>query len=141
MDQVQLVPDWSEKELNTGSDLLKAIIEALETRTMQWPGMSQNLMMCQEWIQKMKFNAIFYPLHAKKSEEMQAYERLLLDLASSYLKRTIILHPFMEDDQQLTFPQESIPEANPPARSYHLMYVNKVCDENFYLSLVPKKSS
>ena len=117
VDQVQLDPDWSEKELNTGSDLLKAIIEALETRTMQWPGMSQNLMNCQDWIQKMNIDPLFYMHHATDSEEMQAYEILLLDLASTYLKRTIILHPFVENDQQLGFPQESIPETNPLART------------------------
>ena len=106
MDQAKLDPEWSEK-LFSGSDLLKAIIEALETRTIQWPGMSPNLMNCQEWIQKMKIESLFYMLHANTSEEFQTYETLLLDLASTYLKRTIILHPFLDNDQQLRFPQQS----------------------------------
>ena len=136
MDQAQLDPEWSEK-LKSGSDLLNGIIGALETRTIQWPDMSSNLMNCQEWIEKMKIDPNSYKKHAKTSQENEAYERLLLELASRYLKRTIILHPFLDNDKELTFSHQTMCTTN-LTMTYHLLYVNKLWHGNFFLSVVPK---
>ena len=139
VDQAQLDPEWSEK-LKSGSDLLNGIIGALEAKTIQWPGMSSNVINSQEWIEKMKIDPTFYMNHAKTSQEMEAYERLLLELASRYLKRTIILHPFLDNDKELTFSQQSIPNTSPSTLTYNLLYVNKLWHDNFFLSVFPKSS-
>ena len=133
VDQAQLDPEWSEK-LKSGSDLLNGIIGALEAKTIQWPGMSSNVINSQEWIEKMKIDPTFYMNHAKTSQEMEAYERLLLELASRYLKRTIALHPFLDNDNELTFSHQTMHSTNP----FHLLYVSKLWYNNFYLSVVPK---
>ena len=133
VDQAQLDPEWSE-QLKCGLDLLNGIIEALETMAIQWPDMSSNLMNSQEWIQKMKIDPMFYIYHANTSQENEAYERLLLELASRYLKRTIALHPFLDNDKELIFSHQTMHSTNP----FHLLYVSKLWYTNFYLSVVPK---
>ena len=35
------------------------------------------------------------------------HEIILLDLASRYLKRTILMHPFLFKDKEMTFPRQS----------------------------------
>mgnify|MGYP007022693691 CR=1 FL=1 len=134
-DQLKHDPEWSGKEY-AGSDLLSDILKALDDKKLDWPE-DFTLLPCKEWIERMKINPTFYRDHARNASEMQIYEKLLLQLAANFLKRTIKLVPILDEDPELTI-EPSLPSN--PTGQLHIAYCNKLWDDNFFVSVFPQKN-
>ena len=136
----------------TGLALRDEIIHALTQNTIEWPQQANKIVAKEEWITLMKKDPLFYKLQSRTAQEMTFYEAILLDLASKYLKRRITLIPFLEGDQEQSFPRKTLQArrkrgaVQPPQRnseaskasSYHLLSCNKAADKNFYISIFRK---
>jgi hypothetical protein len=134
-DQLKHDPEWSEKEY-TGSDLLTDILKALDDKKLDWPE-DFTLLPGKEWIERMRIDPTFYRDHATDESEVQIYEKLLLQLAATFLKRTIKLVPILDEDSELTI--EPSLSSNPKGR-LHSAYCNKLWDDNFFVSVFPQKN-
>ena len=139
-DQTRYDKNWPEDDLD-GVDLLEEIIEAIEEKVIDWPE-DFKLMSCQEWIKKMKIDPTFYTLEAKSAPEFLAYEHHLLNMASQFLKRKIVLVPYFEKDQEQSFKlqrQSLISKMFRSSKTYYLIFC---CSEgfthNFYMSIFVK---
>ena len=128
VDQTKFDSDWSGK-FNNGLDLLMQIIVALENKDIAWPDKPE-LISNDEWISKMKLDAIFYYNYAKDLVEVQAHEQLLLELSSKYLNRSIHLIPFLENDEGITINSSNLSK-------YHIMFCNQLWLQNFFISINP----
>ena len=109
------------------------IIRGLMSRKIEWPGPS-TWISCDQWIQNMRQDPVFYQNHVRSLGEWQAFEDLLLKLTSDHLGRRISLIPFMTEDHQRTF----TPNCMSSTMTYHLLYCNKLHSRSFYLSIFPK---
>ena len=134
-DQLKHDPEWSEKKY-AGSDLLNDILKALDDKNLDWPE-DFTLLPCKEWIERMRIDPAFYIHHARNASEMQIYEKLLLQLAANFLKRTIKLVPILDEDPELTI-EPSLPSN--PTGQLHIAYCNKLWDDNFFVSVFPQKN-
>ena len=135
-DQLKHDPEWSEKEY-TSSDLLNDILKALDDKKFDWPE-DFTLLPCKEWIERMRIDPAFYFHHARNASEMQNYEKLLLQLAANFLKRTIKLVPILDEDPELTI-EPSLPSN--PTGQLHIAYCNKFWGKNFFVSVFPQEES
>ena len=84
----------------------------------------------------MSQNIKFYYHHATDASEMQLYEKLLLQLAANFLKRTIKLVPILDEDPELTI-QPYLPSN--PTGQLHIAYCNNLKYDNFFVSVFPQK--
>ena len=135
-DQLKQDPEWSEKGY-AGSDLLNDILKALDDKKLDWPE-DFTLLPGKEWIERIRIDPIFYLHHATDASEMQIYEKLLLQLAANFLKRTIKLVPILDEDPELTI-EPSLP-SNPTEQLY-IAYCNKLRYDNFFVSVFPQEES
>ena len=135
-DQLKHDPEWSGKEY-TGSDLLNDILKALDDKKLDWPE-DFTLLPCKEWIERMRTNTIFYMHHARNTSEMKLYEKLLLQLAANYLKRTIKLVPILDEDPELTIEPSSL--SSNPTGQLQIAYCNRLKTKNFFVSVFPQKN-
>ena len=135
-DQLKHDPERSGKEY-AGSDLLNDILKALDDKKLDWPE-DFTLLPCKEWIERMRINPNFYRNHARNASEMKLYEKLLLQLAANFLKRTIKLVPILDEDPELTI-EPSLPSN--PTGQLHIAYCNKLWYNNFFLSVYPREES
>ena len=133
-DQLKHDPEWSEKRY-AGSDLLNDILKALDDKKLDWPE-DFTLLPCKEWIERMRIHPKFYRHHARNASEMQIYEKLLLQLAANFLKRTIKLVPILDEDPELTI-EPSLPSN--PTGQLHIAYCNNLWKQNFFVSIFPQK--
>ena len=132
-DQLKHDPEWSEKE-HTGSDLLNDILKALDDKKLDWVEDFMPLPF-KEWIKRMKIKSTFYRDHARNASEMKLYEKLLLQLAANFLKRTIKLVPILDEDPELTI-EPSLPSN--PTGQLHIAYCNRLKTKNFFVSVFPQ---
>ena len=135
-DQLKHDPEWSEIEY-AGSDLINDILKALHDKQLVWPE-DFTLLPCKEWIERMRIDSSFYFHHARNASEMQIYEKLLLQLAANFLKRTIKLVPILDEDPELTI-EPSLPSN--PTGQLHIAYCNKLDTKNFFVSVYPQEES
>ena len=133
-DQLKDNPEWSEKEY-TGSDFLNDILKALDDKNLDWPE-DFTLLPCKEWIERMRIDPTFYRDHTKVASEMKLYEKLLLQLAANFLKRTIKLVPILDEDPELTI-EPSLPTN--PTGQLHIAYCNRLKQHNFFVSVFPQE--
>ena len=119
----------------SGEYLLKIILKALDEKSIPWPNEELSMIEYEEWSQKMKIDSIFYIIQGR---EMRAYEIGLLKLASNFLRKRIILVPLLKTD---TF--QTIEPSDPTTCTgqYHIDYCNKLREQNFFLSVYPKKKA
>ena len=136
-DQLKHDPEWSEKRY-AGSDLLNDILKALDDKNLDWPE-DFSLLPGKEWIERMRTNPLFYMHHATDVSEMQIYEKLLLQLAANFLKRTIKLVPILDEDPELTIEPSSL--SSNPTGQLHIAYCNKLYMDNFFVSVFPQEES
>ena len=134
-DQLKQDPEWSEKGY-AGSDLLNDILKALDDKKLDWPE-DFTLLPGKEWIERIRIDPIFYLHHATDASEMQIYEKLFLQLAANFLKRTIKLVPILDEDPELTI-EPSLP-SNPTVQ-LHIAYCNRLYTNNFFVSVFPQKN-
>ena len=134
-DQLKHDPEWSEIEY-AGSDLLTDILKALDEKKLDWPE-DFTLLTFKEWIERMRIDPQFYWHHARDASEMQIYEKLLLQLAANFLKRTIKLVPILDEDPELTI-EPSLPSN--PTGQIHIAYCNKLWTKNFFVSVFQQKN-
>ena len=135
-DQLKQDPEWSEKGY-AGSDLLNDILKALDDKKLDWPE-DFTLLTFKEWIKRMRIDPIFNFYHARNASEIQIYEKLLLPLAATFLKRTIKLVPILDEDPELTIEPSSL-SSNPKGNLY-IVYCNKLWEDNFFVSVFPQKN-
>ena len=136
-DQINQDSNQSVSNLS-GEYLLKIILKALDEKSIPWPNEEFSMIENEEWSQKMKIDSTFYVNHAKNEKEMRAYEIGLLKLASNFLRKRIILVPLLETD-----PIQTIEPSDPTTCTgqYHIAYCNKLWQDNFFLSVYPKKEA
>ena len=134
-DQLKHDPEWSEKRY-TGSDLLNDILKALDDKKLDWPE-DFTLLPGKEWIERIRIDPIFYLHHATDASEMQIYEKLLLQLAANFLKRTIKLVPILDEDLEQTL-EPSFPSNT--TGQLHIAYCNRLYTKNFFVSVFPQKN-
>ena len=120
----------------TGPQLRDLIINALNDNSLEWP-MDFGYLTKSEWINYMKEDLIFYKSQTTDTSDFQAYERLLLGLASKLLKRKICLISLFPEDKDETFE----PPTPTSSRSYYLLCCNKACYSNFYVSIFKDSSN
>ena len=131
-DQANLDEDWPEDDL-TGLKLRDDIIDALSDDKLDWPS-GFGFITKIEWIKDMKQDPICYMHKTSTACEFAAHERLLLVLASKFLKRRVCLVPFFEEDTH----QETFEPPKPgSSRTYYLLGCNKAYDNNFFFSICP----
>ena len=94
MDQIKQDESWTGVDLDAET-LLYSIIEGLWNQTLEWPWPEDRLISQDEWIEKTMENPSFYKEHATSVVDFQSFEAILLDLASQFLKRRILLIPFI----------------------------------------------
>ena len=113
---------------NGRRNLILELIMALENNTLDWPlddtetayvvAMNQtvekNFISREEWIKNMKLDPTYYTYQAKTIEGFQNHEALLLQLASTYLKRKITLLPFLKESEEITYTPENTPTPRSP---------------------------
>merc|ERR1712008_493621 len=131
-DQLKHDPEWSGKEY-TGSNLLNDILKALDDKKQDWPE-DFTLLPCKEWIERMRINPNFYRHHVRNSSDMKIYEKLLLQLAANFLKRTGKLVPILDEDPEVTI--EPSLSSNPTGQ-LHIAYCNRLKADNFFVSVFP----
>ena len=134
-DQLKQDPEWSEKGY-AGSDLLNDILKALDDKKLDWPE-DFTLLPGKEWIERIRIDPIFYLHHATDASEMQIYEKLLLQLAANFLKRTIKLVPILDEDPELII-ETTLPSN--PIGQLHIAYCNSLKSDNFFVSVFPQKN-
>ena len=134
-DQLKHDPEWPGKKY-TGSDLLNDILKALDDKKLDWPE-DFTLLPCKEWIERMRTNTNFYKHHVRNASQMKLYEKLLLQLAANFLKRTIKLVPILDEDPELTI-EPSLPSN--PTGQLHIAYCNRFKTKNFFVSVFPQKN-
>ena len=135
-DQLKQDPEWSEKGY-AGSDLLNDILKALDDKKLDWPE-DFTLLPGKEWIERIRIDPIFYLHHATDASEMQIYEKLLLQLAANFLKRTIKLVPILDEGPELTIEPSSL--SSNPTGQLHIADCNKLWHNNFFVSVFPQKN-
>ena len=133
----QLKHDPESGKENAGSELLTDILKALDDKKLDWPE-DFTLLPWKEWIEKMRMDPIFYKYHVRDASEMQIYEKLLLQLAANFLKRTIKLVPILDEDPELTI-EPSMPSNQ--TIQLHIAYCNKLWHNNFFASVFPQEES
>jgi len=135
-DQLKHDPEWSEKRY-AGFDLLNDILKALDDKKLDWPG-DFTLLPGKEWIERMRINPVFYRDHATDASEMEIYEKLLLHLAATFLKRILKLVPILDEDPELTIEPSSL--SSNPTGQLQIAYCNRLKAENFFVSVFPQKN-
>ena len=128
-DQANQDPSWPPGHV-TGLQLRDLIIDALNDNSLEWP-MNFGYLTKSQWIKYMKLNPNFYKQQTNDSSDFQAYERLLLNLASKLLKRKICLISLFPEDKNETFE----PPMPTSSRPYYLLGCNKATYYNFYVSI------
>ena len=132
--------DWQDEELD-GIDLCEGIIDAIEEKHIEWPE-DFKFMSCQEWIKKMKIDPTFYTLEATCVTEFLMFEHHLLNLASKFLKRKIVLVPYFEEDKRQSFKLKKrniLSKYFKRSRTYYLIFCcSEGYTQNFYMSTFPK---
>ena len=135
-DQLKNDPKWSRKNY-TGYHLLSDILKALDENQLDWPN-SFNLLSSEVWIERMRFDPLFYNHHARNKEQMISYEDLLMNLAANFLMRTFILVPILDEDpQQIIEPITNLPIDL--TYEIYIAYCNKLRYDNFFISVCPKQ--
>ena len=134
-DQANLDEDWPEDDL-TGLKLRDDIIEALsDDNKMDWPS-GFGFITKTQWIKDMKQDPSYYMYNTSNAEDFAAHERLLLELASKFLKRRVCLVPFFVEDTHV----ETFEPPNPGSSStYYLLGCNKAFQDNFFVSVYPNE--
>ena len=122
-------------EKMTDSRLLNEIIKALSEGIIDWPK-GNTIIDRKEWTRLMRIDPIFYSHASRTAKEMFQHECILLELASKYLKRRIILIPFLEDLEDFQFG----PRNSETLTSYYLLCCVNVRTGNFYISIFPEKN-
>ena len=132
-DQANQDPSWPPGHLRglqlRDFQLRDLIIDALNDNSLEWP-LDFGHLTKREWINYMKQDLIFYKCQTNSSD-FQAFERLLLYLASKLLKRKICLISLFPEDKDETFE----PPMPTSSRPYYLLGCNKACYSNFYVSI------
>ena len=139
VDQMDHDEQRSGRKLN-GLALRDEIINALFQNTIDWPEQANKIITKEEWIRLMKKDSLFYSYQHEGAQGMEDHEAILLDLASKYLKRRIMLIPFLEGyHEQSFFPNEFDARNNEASKvsSYHLLCNNQTVD-NFFISIFQK---
>ena len=135
-DQANLDEDWPVDDL-TGLKLRYDIIYALsDDNSIDWPS-GIGFITKTKWIKDMKQNSNCYKYKTSDVEVFAAHEKLLLELASKFLKRRVCLVPlFAEETHVETF------EPLKPGSSwtYYLLGCNKAHADNFFVSAYPNES-
>ena len=112
------------------------LINALNDNSLEWPMNFGHLTKIQ-WINYMKRDPTFYKEQTKDSSVFQAHERLLMDLASKFLKRKICFISLFSEDKDETFEPPMLTSSRP----YYLLGCNKAFQYNFYVSIFKEKSN
>ena len=103
----------------------------LNYNSLEWPMNHDYYLTKNQWIKYMKHDSNFYMHQTNSSSQLQAHERLLLNLASKLLKRKIcLISLFPEDKDEIIKPSIST-----PSKPYYLLGCNKVNGYNFYVSI------
>ena len=124
------------QSFDLGSDLLAAILNALENGSIKWP--KESKVDKDEWMKMIKMWNVFHYFHTENLVEIQNYERLLLQLSSEYLQRRIHLIPYLETESDI-FIEPEYSTANGEF-TYHLMYCNMLWFHNFFISIHPTEN-
>ena len=133
-DQANLDEDWPEYDL-TGLKLRDDIVDALSDNKIDWSS-GFEFITKNQWINDIKQHPKFYRHKATTQAEFEAHERLLLELASKFLKRRVCLVPFFAED---THVETFEPPKPGSSRTYYLLGCNKAHDDNFFVSIVPNE--
>ena len=133
-DQANLDEDWPEDDL-TGLKLRDDIIDALSDNKIDWPS-GFGFITKSEWIKDMKQNTSYSMYKTNDAYEFAAHERLLLELASKFLKRRVCLVPFFAED---THVETFEPPQPGSSRTYYLLGCNKAYADNFFVSVYPNE--
>ena len=134
-DQANLDEDWPEDDL-TGLKLRDDIIDALSDNKIDWPSGFGFIITKTEWIKDMKQHESYYMCKTSYAKDFEAHERLLLELASKFLKRRVCLVPFFTEDTRV----ETFEPPNPGSSStYYLLGCNKAFQDNFFVSVYPNE--
>ena len=100
MDQIKHDESWTGVDLNAET-LLLSIFEGLWDQNLKWPWPEYRLITQDQWIAKTMENPSFYKEHATSVLDFQSFEAILLDLASQFLKKSILLVPFVHHQDTL----------------------------------------
>ena len=119
----------------TGLQLRDLIIDALNDNSLEWP-INFGYMTKHKWIKYMKQNPNYYMHQISDPSVFHAYERLLLSLASKFLKRKICFISLFPEDKDETFE----PPMPTSSRTYYLFGCNKAHGHNFYTSIFKDES-
>ena len=112
----------------TGLKLRDLIIDALNVNSLEWP-MNFRHLNKSKWVKYMTQDPYFY---LKQTSDKSVYhERLLMDLSSKLLKRTICLISLFPEDKDEIFE----PPMPTSSRKYYLLGCNKAYNDNFYVSI------
>ena len=134
-DQINHDPSRPPSHL-TGLQLRDLIIDALNDNSLEWP-INFEYMTKHKWIKYMKQNPNYYMHQISDPSVFHAYERLLLSLASKFLKRKICLISLFPEDKDETFE----PPMPTSSRPYYLLGCNKAFVDNFYVSIFKDESN
>ena len=131
-DQANQEKYWFQEKL-TGLKLRDNIIGALSNNKMDWPS-GFGFITKTQWIKDMKQDPTYYMYKTSNAKDFAAHERLLLELASKFLKRRVCLVPFFAED---THVETFEPPKAGSSRIYYLLSCNKLHDHNFFVSIYP----
>lgn len=126
---------WPEDDL-TGLKLRDNIIDVVsDDNRIGWPS-GFGFITKVDWIKNMEQNPTYYMFKTSYADEFAAHERLLLELASKFLKRRVCLVPFFAEDTHI----ETFEPPNPgSSRTYYLLGCNMAYNDNFFVSIVPNE--
>ena len=130
-DQANLDEDWPEDDL-TGLKLRDALSD---DNKMDWPS-GFGFITKTQWIKDMKQDPSYYMHQTSNAKDFAAHERLLLELASKFLKRRVCLVPFFAED---THVETFEPPQPGSSRTYYLLGCNKAAADNFFVSIYPNE--
>ena len=122
-------------EKMTDSRLLNEIIKALSEGIIDWPK-GNTIIDSEEWTRLMKIDPLYYVHASKSTKEMYQYECILLEHASEYLKRRIVLIPFLEGEEDFQIG----PRNSEASTSYYLLCSVKAHHTNFFISIFSKNN-
>ena len=121
-------------EKMTDSRLLNEIIKALSEGIIDWPK-GNTIIDRKEWTRLMRIDPVNYG--AKSAQEMFEHECILLELASKYLKRRIVLISFLEGEEDFQIG----PRNTEASTSYYLLCCMTASEHNFFISIFPSKNN
>ena len=114
----------------SGPKLLSEIITALSEGIIDWPE-EKAIIDRRNWNRLIKMDSSYYTKVSTSSQEMFQHEWILLNLASKYLKKKIVMVPFLEGKEDFQIGCKSL-------TSYNLLCCVNAHYFGFFFSIFPQ---